>query len=129
MGRLDGLSLLLVEDDEDSRDLLAMLFEDQGARVATADSIAGAIATLSDLTPDAILTDLTLPDGGGIELVTRLREDPKTARIPAIAVTGRTDSETRARAAEAGFQGFVTKPYDVSALAEEVLKAARTGRA
>jgi len=125
--RLTGLSVLIVEDDDDSRELLAILFEDLGAVVQGAESVAAALAALTGFRPDAIVTDLTLPDGGGYELLARVRQDPTLADVPAIAMTGHTDAGSRAQATEAGFQGFVTKPYDVLALAEAVSQAARRG--
>jgi CheY-like chemotaxis protein len=113
---ITGLTVLVVDDDDDTRDLLEMFLTGEGAAVRSADSAENARTRLGEGGVDVILTDASLPDEDGFAFVARLREEPATARIPAIAITGYTDARAREQAREAGFQKFITKPFDVFAL-------------
>ena len=128
MSILTNLSVLLVDDDEDTRELLEMVLDGQGATVRTAMCAEDARAVIRDHAPDVILTDINLPDEDGFAFVASLRADAATRDIPAIAVTGHSDREARTRAVEAGFQKFITKPFDVLALATAIAGVARAGR-
>lgn len=117
---LAGIDVLVVEDDEDGRELLELLLERQGARVRGADGLAGALEALDVFAPHVVVTDLSLPDGTGFELVEALRARGGHAETPVIAATGHGDPDVRRRAAEAGFALCLTKPFDASTVVDGV---------
>ncbi|MFL9984199.1 response regulator [Paraburkholderia sediminicola] len=118
--RLDQATIVLVEDDPDSRESLALLLEAEGAHVvAVADAEEGVEAALR-LLPDAVVCDLELPAMDGFYLIQRLRDHEirgDHAPSVAVALTGHTDDAYRLRSIGEGFQHFMTKP----ALPEELV--------
>jgi CheY-like chemotaxis protein len=116
--------VLVVEDNEDNRDLVQAFLEGEGATVLTADSLAAAKLALAERLPDVVLTDMRFPDGDGFDLLDALRAMEGAASVPVIAVTGRAELSARERAVAAGFTKYVTKPYDVFALLAAVASAA-----
>lgn len=110
-------SLLLVEDNEDTRLLLADSLELLGYRVSTAASAEEALTLLqTSPPPDAILADIGLPGIDGYELMRRVRRLPGLEAVPALAITGWGQDEDVRRAREAGFSEHLTKPVDVNVL-------------
>jgi PAS domain S-box-containing protein len=91
--RLDGLRVLLVEDDDDSRDLLGIMLKRHGAVVISASSSAEAMKRFAQEPPDVVISDIGMPDEDGYELIRRIRSLPSEWRIPAP-----TESEGRASA-------------------------------
>jgi CheY-like chemotaxis protein len=115
--------VLLVEDDRDGRLVLAEGLEIAGFRVEQAHNGLQALERAFDLLPDAILTDLNIPGIDGYELTRRLKNDPRTALIQVLAVTGYAPfTRDPARADRAGCDAVVTKPCDPDELAL-ILKA------
>jgi CheY-like chemotaxis protein len=114
---LQGVSLLLVEDYDDTRSTLRRLLETQGATVEEASNAAAAFALLEQKSFDTILCDLGLPDEDGLSLIGRVRAgDGKAARTPAIALTAWGLTEDRLRALRAGFGHYLVKPVDPETL-------------
>jgi CheY-like chemotaxis protein len=111
--RLDQATIVLVEDDLQSRESLTHLLESEGAHVvAVADAEEGVEAALR-LLPDAVVCDLELPCMDGFYLIQRLRDhEIRGDHSPAVAValTGHTDETYRLRSIGEGFQHFMTKP-------------------
>ena len=108
--------VLIVEDNALVTSATRILLEDAGFRVSTAARVAEALAICRSDRPDAVLLDLKLPDGDGLQLLTHLREDG--APLPVVAaITGRDEPEIRARCLRAGCIDVVVKPVDVRALA------------
>jgi len=133
---LAGLRLLIVENEADSRELLAVTMMTCGAQVTTASSCQAALdaikrAAAAKHLPHVILSDLGMPEGDGFDLIRKVRalalEDG--GRIPLVAVTGYVDRHDGQRALEAGFFSHVPKPIDPIAIAVEVARAARHGDA
>ncbi len=120
--RLQSLRVLLVEDDEATRTLLATVLGTFGANVATASSATDAEAALLTFEPEILITDIEMPGNDGISLLHSLR-GLKSATFPALAVSGYADEASRARVLAAGFNGFVAKPLDPALLAEEIIRA------
>lgn len=114
--------VLLVDDDADTRAMYAMALELSEFEVLEAGDGAAALALASASLPDVVVTDLTGPRLDGFELVSRLRADPRTARIQAIVVTGWADQATRARTLEAG-AWFLSKPCLPDVLVAQVFRA------
>jgi two-component system cell cycle response regulator DivK len=110
--------VLLVEDDRDGRLLFADWLEDAGFRVEQAHNGLQALERAVDLLPDAIFTDLNIPGIDGYELTRRLKQDPRTAAIPVLAVTGYAPfTQDPGRAERAGCDGVLAKPCDPDELA------------
>jgi CheY-like chemotaxis protein len=128
---LTGMRILVVEDDPDALELLAMLLEQSGAEVATADTAAAAMAELDRSVPDVILCDITMPDQDGYEFIRAVRQRPRErgGAVPAAALTAHARAEDRRASLAAGFQGHLTKPVDPSDLARFLAAMARPGAA
>jgi PAS domain S-box-containing protein len=117
-GRLPGLDVLVVDDDRDTRDLLALILEQEGARVRSAASALQALAALDQRVPDLLVSDVGMPDADGYALVEAVRRRTAAAggAVPAIALTAYAGSDDRRRALSAGFQEHLPKPLDAEAL-------------
>jgi PAS domain S-box-containing protein len=124
-GALDGVSLLVVDDDEDARDLISTTLRHAGASVIAAASMHEALAKLREFVPHALVSDIAMPNGTGYELVRQMRGISESAKIPAIALTAFGRVEDRARALEAGFNYHMTKPVDPQHLVHVVVTALR----
>jgi signal transduction histidine kinase/CheY-like chemotaxis protein len=128
---LAGLRVLVVEDEADSREVLAETLATCGADVVTATSCEEALALMresaADQLPHVILSDLGMPKNDGFDLIRRVRALPPEhgGRIPAIAVSGYANPDDRMRALAAGFQGHLPKPMDPLAVATAVARAVR----
>jgi len=115
---LANLQLLVVDDDDDTREFLIALLEDEGSVVRSAASVAGALAALESYWPDLLLSDIGMPEADGYELIRRVREMEvlRGGKIPAIALTAYAREEERKQALEAGFQMHLSKPVDINKL-------------
>ena len=111
-----GRRVLVVDDDDDTRELVADALARAGVRVMTSASAADALAAIAAEPPDAIIADIGMPAMSGYDLVRQLRADPRLAGIPAIALTAYGGAEARDAALNAGFSAYVRKPYDPRAL-------------
>jgi CheY-like chemotaxis protein len=111
--RLDGVDVLLVDDEEDNLAMLRDALEAAGARVRAATTAADAIREHDERAPDILVMDLGLPDTDGFELLQIVRS--KTPAMPAVAVTGYARLDDRARALAAGFRAHLSKPIDPAA--------------
>jgi signal transduction histidine kinase/DNA-binding response OmpR family regulator len=114
--KLDGLNVLIVEDEIDTRELLAELFENQGANVLQAGSTREALRLFECSHVDLLLSDIGMPGDDGYALISWLRSDGNGASIPAIALTAYARDEDRTRAIAAGFQLHIAKPVDPDTL-------------
>ena len=109
---LKGMKILVVDDEDDTREFVRSLLEQNGASVIVAASAAEAIAAVQRDQPDLLLSDLGMPDEDGFSLIRRVRALPsdRGGRIPGVALTAYARSEDRTRAMLAGFQNHVPKP-------------------
>ncbi len=119
---LTGLSVLVVDDDDESRCVVATYLESHGAAVLTAQSASEALAILQRDQVDVLLADVAMPDEDGYSLVRKLRalQAARASTIPAAALTAFARDEDRQEALEAGFQLHLTKPIDAGALVAAV---------
>ena len=117
-----GLRLLVVDDEPDSRELLTLMFEQDGAEMIEAASASEALEALERLKPDILISDIKLPDEDGYSLIHKVRNlnAEQGGQIPAIALTGYAGEENCARALSAGFNRHVSKPFGLDELAEVV---------
>jgi signal transduction histidine kinase len=125
IGRLVNIRLLVVEDDEDARDLLVTVLTDEGAQVETACTADEALSKLDAARPDVLLSDIGLPGADGFELIRRVRERRPPETLPAIAFTAYSQSEDRDLAHRAGFQAHVAKPASPAEVVRLVSEVAR----
>jgi CheY-like chemotaxis protein len=107
----EQLSILVVEDDEPTRQVMARLLDKLGYNTVTASSKASAIEAASRNRFDLLISDLGLPDGSGHELMRQIRQ--QYARIRGIALSGYGMEEDLKQSSEAGFHEHLTKPVDL----------------
>jgi two-component system, cell cycle response regulator DivK len=113
-------AILVVEDNERNLKLLRDVLEYAGYDVRVARTAEDGITLAVKEPPDLVLMDLQLPGIDGIEALRRLRESPRTADIPVVAVTAQAMKQDRERALDAGFDGYVEKPISVRAFPDQV---------
>ncbi|HEX8561036.1 MAG TPA: PAS domain S-box protein [Pyrinomonadaceae bacterium] len=125
--RLDGLRVLVVDDEQDARELLAAGLGQCGARVTTASSAREALEALAAQRFDALVSDIGMPGEDGYELIGRVRALPPEAggMTPAVALTAYARTEDRLRAMRAGFEMHVSKPVELTELIVVVANLAR----
>lgn len=121
---LRGVAILLVDDNEDGRDMLSTALRDYGARVTAVATAREALEQLltDGFIPDVLISDVGMPDTDGYELIRRVRSstNARTRQIPAIAVTAYANPEDRIRAVVAGYQAHLPKPVDPTLVATSV---------
>ena len=112
--RLDGVHVMLVEDDDDSRKLLGTMLKRHGARVTSTKSAAEALEAFANEVPDVLISDIGMPDQDGYELIRKLRSLPpeKGGNTPAIALTGYASRKDRERALSSGYHQHMAKPIE-----------------
>jgi DNA-binding response OmpR family regulator len=108
--------VLIVENDEDCRELMEELLRTFGHRTLVAGSVAEAIEVSSGEHPDVALIDLGLPDGDGCSIARSLRGSHRGTALQLVAISGSSDSATRRLAAEAGFDRYIVKPLNPGTL-------------
>src|ERR1043166_2986823 len=127
--RLHGVTLLIVEDDPDARDVLRLILELAGAKVEAVGSVAEALRALDDVRPDVLISDIGMPGRDGFALIRHLRaREGDGGRLPAIALTGYVTPEYDTRLREAGFDVYMPKPAEPDDLVAKVAVLARSGR-
>ncbi|MBD2448438.1 response regulator [Nostoc sp. FACHB-152] len=119
---LAGLSILVVEDDDDSRFYITTVLEADGATVVAVPSAVAALKVLPELQPDILISDISMPEEDGYTLIRKIRTlNPDAGgRVLAIALTAFGDRESCVEALESGFQTHVSKPVDPEELVEIV---------
>ena len=124
VARLEGIRVLLVEDDEDSRKLLGLMLKKQGAEVTSASSSAEALSAFGQILPDVVLSDIGMADEDGYELMRKVRALPAEGGglTPAIALTGYATRKDRERALSAGYQLHLAKPVEPADLVAAIAR-------
>ena len=117
--RLEGVRVLVVDDEPDAREVLQVGLGIWGARVTTAASAAEAMLALKGDVPDVLLSDIGMPVEDGYSLIRRVRQLPEAqgGKVLAVALTAFARTDDRARALEAGYHAHVAKPVEPSKLA------------
>ncbi|HEY0431043.1 MAG TPA: ATP-binding protein, partial [Pyrinomonadaceae bacterium] len=123
---LQGLRILVVDDEADSRELVTAILTRCGGEVRCCESAAEAINTFRAWKPDLLVSDIGMPNEDGYDLIKKLRKlRTKLAReIPAVALTAYATDDDRARALAAGFQMHVAKPIEPNALVKTIASVA-----
>ncbi len=120
--------ILLVEDNEDNRDMLSRRLARKGYEVALAVDGAEGVAQAATQKPDLILMDMSLPVLDGWEATRRIKAETATRDIPVIALTAHAMSDDRDRAFAAGCDDYDTKPVELSRLLEKIETLLAKGR-
>jgi DNA-binding response OmpR family regulator len=118
-------TLLIVEDDPDTSEMLRVYFEAQGYEVIQAATGQEALDKCQTTLPDLILLDVRLPDFDGFEVGKHLQEDLRTSRLPVIFVTERRERDYRIAGLKLGAIDYITKPFDIQELRLRVRNALR----
>jgi signal transduction histidine kinase len=123
---LKDLHVLVLEDDDDSRDLLVMALEQCGAEVTAFASVPEALAAFDATVPDVLVSDIGVPFEDGYSFIRKVRSRPPAhgGTVPAAALTAYARADDRQRALEAGFQTHLAKPIDPSELIAAVARLA-----
>ena len=124
--QLDGLHVLVVDDDPGARELIANMLQAYGARVSLAGSGPAALTLLFERRPDLLLADLGMPEMDGYALIEQVRAlDPNLGGlVPAVALSGYATAHDRVRALHAGFQSHLAKPVEPEELAAVITSLA-----
>jgi len=115
-----GELILIVEDDEKSRKLVRDVLQVKGYKTIETETAEEGLKLALEASPALILMDIQLPGIDGITALKQLRADPKTKRIPVIAITASAMTHNRATMLAEGFDGYQTKPISVNDFLEEV---------
>jgi CheY-like chemotaxis protein len=126
---LNGLKILVVDDEADTRELIREVLKECGSEVITSGSAAEALAALEQHKPDILISDLGMPDEDGYSLISKIRALPseRGGQIPAAALTAYARAEDRMRVLRSGFQFHLPKPVDSAELVTVI--ASLSGRA
>ena len=121
---LDGIHILVVDDQSDARELLMAILHRAGADVLAVPSAAEAMATLQRWNAEVLVSDIGMPDEDGYALIKRVRElgSESGGAVPAIALTANARAEDRSRALAAGFQMHMAKPVDPAELTQAIAR-------
>ena len=131
LARLAGARVLVVEDDDDSREFICALLRMAGATVLCVASVAKAMdGVCRSFDPDVVLTDFAMPDADGLDLIREFRKAPSTraVAVPILVLSGHSEEKWRARALEAGAADVLTKPFDPPLLLTRIAAALASGR-
>jgi CheY-like chemotaxis protein len=123
-----GRTILIVEDHDDSRELVVQILRHEGAIVLAAHDAQAALQTLEARIPDVILTDLLMPGLDGLAFTRRVKADARWARVPIIAVTALGSPADRAATVEAGCAAHVTKPINWETLMRTIERVVPSAR-
>jgi two-component system OmpR family response regulator len=124
---LNGLRVLVVDNNSDCRDILKMVFEDYGIEMIAATCVSEALEILKQIKPDVLISEIALPNEDGFSLMHKVRaiEVAEQVEIPAIALTTYDTKYDRAYARLVGFCKHLSKPVDFDLLITTVLSVTR----
>ena len=120
MKSLEGLRILVVDDDPDTLEVECALLESQGYKLTCVESVEAAVAAIRKNPPDLVITDCAMPIQDGFDLIHRIKAQPEFDAIPTLMVTAHANPELRDRALQEGFDAFLTKPVDPARLVKIV---------
>jgi CheY-like chemotaxis protein len=119
--------VLVIEDNENNRELARFLLEQAGCRVGMAENGRQGLEMAAQERPDIILMDIQMPEMDGYEAVARLRQDPATSAIPIVGVSSYAMPDDKEKAMALGFTAYIEKPIDPERFAEQVMAFLRGG--
>ena len=126
--RLDGISILAVDDNEDNRVLFSIILKSLGAEVRLAESAAEALTILKDYNPNIILSDISMPGEDGFSLLKKIQQKEANLKqkTPVIALTAHAGQEDIKRVLDAGFSAHIAKPVEKTLLSNVIKKLTST---
>ena len=116
-------TILIAEDNAANKELLIEVLSEWGYVVLDASTGLEALSFLEFRTPDLALLDIQMPELDGYGVVRRMREDPRFSKIPVIALTAFAMRGDREKALQHGFDGYVSKPLDLTLLEKETSRS------
>ena len=116
-------SILVVEDEPDNAELIVGTVQFYGATVKSAEHGAEALEILKEFTPTLILADLSMPKMDGWIMRSRLKDDPRTAHIPVVAISAHAMEGDKEKALAAGFDGYLSKPINIVSFVRDLRAA------
>jgi two-component system cell cycle response regulator DivK len=114
--------ILVADDNAASRELIREVLEMSGYDVIEASDGREAVRRTGETAPDLVLVDIQMPHLDGFGVLRELRADPRFAALRVVALTAFAMQSDRERALNAGFDGYITKPLQIAALRQEILK-------
>ncbi|HVG28703.1 MAG TPA: response regulator [Pyrinomonadaceae bacterium] len=126
---LEGLCVLVVDDEADTRDWIAAVLRRNGAAVRSCGSAAEALRLLDAWEPDMLVSDIGMPREDGYSLIKKVRRSGAGSRVPALALTAYASADDRARALDAGFQEHLVKPVEPERLVSAIASLVERRRA
>jgi CheY-like chemotaxis protein len=121
--RLKSIKVVAVDDNADSRELLKIILGQSSAQVVVVGSAREALATIKNVHPDILISDLGMPEMDGYELLKNVRRlDPELRQLPVIAFTAAARREDLASTRRAGFQAHIAKPVDPDKLVKTIME-------
>jgi CheY-like chemotaxis protein len=126
-GSLENNTILVVDDDVDTCELLRAVFENAGAIVLTVHSLDAALAAFRQCPPHAVVADIRLADSDGYALMKAIRSINVEYKgfTPVVAITGYASPEDQNRAKSAGFSAYFTKPFDPADILDAIRSVLR----
>jgi DNA-binding response OmpR family regulator len=131
VGALAGARVLIVEDDDDSREFICALVRMAGATVLCVESVAQAMdGVYHSFDPDVVLTDFSMPEADGFDLIREFRKAPSSRAIavPILILSGHSEENWHARAIAGGAADVLIKPFEPAFLIERIAAAVAPGR-
>lgn len=125
---LSGMTVLVIEDNEQNMELVEFLLEEASARIVKAEDARTAREAMSGPAPDLILMDMNIPGSDGISLLYEVRRRQGWESVPVVALTALAMRGDRERILAAGFQGYISKPINVQTFLSELMPFLRAGR-
>ena len=122
-------TVLIVEDNEKNMKLARDVLQAKGYKTLEAVTGEEGVKLANEGTPDLVLMDIQLPGINGIEAFRQIRADPKTAKIPVVALTASVTPTDRSQITAAGFDAFVSKPINLKEFLDTVKRLVETGKA
>lgn len=124
-GDVSSWTVLIVDDQPDNLAIARKVLGFGGAKIYTAENGVGGLKALEEVQPSFILLDLSMPEMDGWEMLRKVRMNPVTQDIPVIALTAHAMSGDRERVMDAGFDGYIAKPFRLSTFMSEILRCFR----
>lgn len=121
--KLQDWVVLAVDDHPDNLVVITRVFQFHGAQVYTGRNGAEGLALLAQINPTLCLVDLSMPIMSGWELFDAIRQEPRLAGVPIIAITAHAMDSDHQKVLEYGFDGYISKPFDVTTVVDEIRAA------
>ena len=125
---LENVQIIIVDDEADSLELLRFVLASHGAKVTALNSAAEALRAIEKISPDLLISDISMAEMDGYDLIKRVRRlsSAKNKFLPAIAMTAYTGVEDRAAVLSAGFQMHIAKPIDIESVSSQIKQLLKT---